>query len=193
MKKIVTIIMACILMLMPLSVCAEDQPVDQSQAMSNNISPSADSTNGKGVLREAVNYYLFSKTSETVDKTGASVQKVSADVIGPGTITSTVTKTISASFSSTLASNNQGLIRATISGQYGMSLSNSLGYSLTIASGKKGYMAFQPYRLVVKGNLKYYNSLYPDTPLSTTAVTAYFPKKLSNDDFADGLFYIKYI
>ena len=104
---------------------------------------------------QAVNYYLFFKKNETIDKTGASVVKVSADVIGPGTVTSTESKTITASYSSTLASNNNGIIRET-------------------------------------GDLKYYTSLYPDTPLSTTFETCYFPKKLQSG-FADGLFYIKYI
>lgn len=141
---------------------------------------------------QAVNYYLFFKKNETVDKTGASVVKVSADVIGPGTVTSTESKTITASYSSTLASNNNGIIRGTVSGSIGVSLSSSVGYSLSIESGQKGYMAFQPYRIKVTGDLKYYTSLYPDTPLSTTFETCYFPKKLQSG-FADGLFYIKYI
>ncbi len=191
MKKIVTIIMSCILMLMPFSAYAEEQSFDQSQAGRSNVSSSVDSANDTVVVKGAANYYRFFKTKESVDKTGAKVLKVSADVIGPGTITSTVSKTTSATYSSTLASNNNGLIRGTISGSYGISLQNSLGYSLNIASGKTGYLAFQPYRIVVKGNLKYYTSLHPNTPLSSTAVTAKFPKKLSNG-FADGKFYIKY-
>lgn len=164
---------------------------NEATVLYSNEAPTLPSDEG-AVLYSVANYYKFFKTSETISNTDATLQKVSADVIGPGTIKAEFSKTISASYSSTLASNNAGLIKATISASYGTSLTTTIGYTLNILAGKKGYMAFQPYTVIVKGNLNYYNSLYPNTPLSSTLVTAKYPKKLANG-FADGLFYIKYI
>jgi hypothetical protein len=144
------------------------------------------------VKSSAVNYYRFFKTGETTLKTDGSPLKVSADMKGPGKLSASYAKSVTAAFSSTLATANQSMITASVSGSYGYTLTTTIGYTLDVASGRIGYIAFQPYKIKVTGNLKYYSSLYPTTPISTTAVYAKYPKKTSAGEF-DGLYYIKYI
>jgi len=140
----------------------------------------------------AVNFYRFFKTGETTLKTDGTPLKVSADMKGPGVLTASYSKAVTATFSSSLATVNQRLITASISGSCGYTLTTTIGYSLNVASGKTGYIAFQPYKIKVTGNLKYYSSLYPTTPISSTSVYAKYPKKTSTGEF-DGLYYVKYI
>lgn len=138
----------------------------------------------------AVTYYKFEKTGETTLYSDGTSLKVSPDTLDSGTITATYTKTVSASFSSSLASSQQNLIAASISGSFGYSLTTSIGITLDKRYGR-GYMAFQPYKIKVSGNLKYYSSQYPTTPISSSAVYAKYPKKTDFGSF-DGLYYIVY-
>lgn len=139
----------------------------------------------------AVNFYRFFKTAETTLKTDGAPLKISADMRGPGILTASYSKSVSVAFSSSLATANQSLITASVSGSYGYTLTTTIGYSLNVPAGKVGYIAFQPYKIKVSGNLKYYSSLYPTTPISTSSVYAKYPKKTSTGEF-DGLYYIKY-
>jgi len=140
----------------------------------------------------AVNYYRFFKTEETTLKTDGSPLKISADMKGPGKLSASYSRSVTAAFSSTLATANQSLITASVSGSYGYTLTTTIGYTLDVAPRRIGYIAFQPYKIKVTGNLKYYSSLYPTIPLSTTSVYAKYPKKTATGEF-DGLYYVKYI
>ena len=171
---ICTLVVALLVSVVPLNSYAETQPAPVIAKSS------------------AVNYYRFFKTGETILKTDGTPLKVSADMKGPGKLSATYSKSVTATFSSSLATANQGLITPTVSGSYGYTLTTTIGYSLDVASGKIGYIAFQPYKIKVIGDLKYFSSMYPTKPISTTSVYAKYPKKTSTGEF-DGLYYVKYI
>lgn len=139
----------------------------------------------------AVNYYRFFKNGESIDYKGGTPKVVSSDLTGPGTISIIFSRTFTSSFSTSLAANNSSLIKATAVASCSTSTTNSVEYTCEIEKGKTGHVMFRPYRVYVQGSLKYYSSLYPSTPISTSQVSAWYVKKLNG--FAHGHFYPLYI
>ncbi len=139
-------------------------------------------------------YYKFSKTSQTNMDTSASVLKVSADVTGRGEFSTTFTKSTTRTISTSLSTEQEAKVKATISGAYGITLSNAVGVVVYKEESRKGYLAFQPYRRVIKGKLKTYNTAFSNINgglIQTVSIIAKYPQKLSSGE-ADGNYYVKY-
>ena len=139
-------------------------------------------------------YYKFTKTSQTNKDTSAPVLKVSADVTGKGSFKTSYSKSTSRSLTISLNAEQEKKVKATISGSYGTTLSSSVGIVVYKEKSKKGYLAFQPYRRVIKGNLKTYNTAYSNINgglVKTQSIVAKYPQKLASGQ-ADGNYYVKY-
>lgn len=139
-------------------------------------------------------YYKFSKTSQTNGDESAAVLKVSPDVTGKGSFKTSYSKSVSRTLNIGLNSAQESKVKASVSGSYGITLSSEVGVSIKKTKSKKGYLAFQPYRRVVKGKLKTYNSAYSHINgglIQTQNITAKYPQKLPSGH-ADGHYYVKY-
>lgn len=164
------------------------------QIIPNEADSINDSIDGISVKSASAIYYKFTKTSQRNNDTSAKVLKVSADVTGKGEFHTTFSKSTSRTLSISLTTEQENKVKATISGSYGTTLSSTVGITVYKDKAKKGYLAFQPYRRVVTGKLKTYNSSYSNINgglINTQTVTAKYPQKLSSGK-ADGNYYVKY-
>ncbi len=161
--------------------------------LSMNVSY-AQETNSAEPKNASTIYYKFEKTSQVNGDTSAKVLKVSPDITGRGEFHTTFEKKTSRTLNVTLSAEQESKVKAKISGKYGTTLKSSVGVVVYKEKSKKGYLAFQPYRRVIKGKLKTYNTAYNninDGLISTVYVTGKYPQKLSNGQ-ADGNYYVKY-
>jgi hypothetical protein len=145
-------------------------------------------------LNAAAIFYTFSKSSETTRDTSAPVLKVSPDVTGRGQFTTSYTKSTTKQLNITLTAEEENKVKATISGSYGITLTSTIGVVVYKEESRTGYLAFQPYRRVIKGSLKTYNSAFMHINgglVQTRAIEAKYPQKLSSGQ-ADGNYYVKY-
>lgn len=166
---------------------------DSNSAVEKSLS-NANSSELIQPLNAGALYYTFTKTSQSDRDTSAPVLKVSADVTGKGQFSTTFSKSTTRTLSISLSSEQESKIKASISGSYGTTLTSSVGVVVYKEESKTGYLAFQPYRRVIKGNLKTYNSAFSHINgglIQTNSVTAKYPQKLASGQ-ADGNYYVKY-
>lgn len=131
-------------------------------------------------------YYTYKETSKRVDKS-SGFQRASAIVHGPMEVS--VSRSISAteSFTASIAldSSMKSKIRGGASFEWNISKSSnsSESYTVTIESGKTGYIGFKPYYNVSIGKL-YRHHDTTGKILNTYSITAKSPKELGG--YLDG-------
>lgn len=128
--------------------------------------------------------------NDIYDETGNEI-RVSRYIIGPGTVTVTLSESVSASYSISLDYGVEAklfdLASAKVGGSIGRSFSIGVSYSeahgFTIPSGMKGAVYFAPYFKVIRAT-------YFDENGYSTEVIAKYP--INRGGYADGEFYVKY-
>lgn len=133
-------------------------------------------------------WYRFVPSGSKTQVNG-SQRKISADFEAPrggGSITKTVSFTVSHTFSSnvTLAS-EKSAIQAGCGFTWVESASSSSTYTANLNPGEKGYLSFTPYYNKISGSLQLYSNW--DGLLSSKSAAGYSVKKTSDGE-PDGLY-----
>lgn len=150
--------------------------------------PTEDISSGEIVPFDYREWYKF-VPSGSKTKSNGSQRKVSADFEAPkggGSVTKTVSFTVSHTFSSNVTTSSQkSAIQAGCGFSWVKSASSSTTYTANLRAGEKGYLSFTPYYDKISGSLKLYSNW--DGLISTKSATGYSVKKTADGE-PDGLY-----
>lgn len=164
-------------------VILNGKSVDESSISSTiNVSSKAE-TRGVVPIEPVVEIATMNK------KYIGSPLKVTPDFTGPTTITVTEARTITSSISGNFSAEAKLTIFNRVKVQAGITIAketatvNSYSGAFPVSSGKVGAVYFKPYYVAATG-------YYTNTNGYKSTFTSYYPK-LTDFNFADGLFYVQ--
>ncbi len=159
----------------------------QLSTMTENV-PMEDTSSDEIVPFDYREWYKFVPSGSKTQSNG-SQRKVSADFEAPkggGSVTKTVSFTVSHTFSANVTSaSEKSAIQAGCGFSWVKSASSSTTYTANLNAGEKGYLSFTPYYNKISGSLQLYSNW--DGLISSKSATGYSVKKTADGE-PDGLY-----